>query len=87
VEKLSKFDFVIIFRPGKEGGKPDVLSRRPDYAEQVWSEDRTTTILRPNQVDTSAIDDELRTLPEPPGDVELAAHSMSMEIASDGRLE
>jgi len=22
-EKLSKFDFVIIFRPGKDGGKPD----------------------------------------------------------------
>jgi len=32
-EKLSKFDFVIVFRPGKEGGKPDMLSRRPDYAE------------------------------------------------------
>jgi len=27
VEKLSKFDFVIVFRPGKDGGKPDALSR------------------------------------------------------------
>jgi hypothetical protein len=27
-EKLYKFDFIIVFRPGKEGGKPDALSRR-----------------------------------------------------------
>ncbi len=25
-EKLSQFDFVIIFQPGKQGGKPDTLS-------------------------------------------------------------
>jgi hypothetical protein len=30
-EKLSRFDFIIIFRPGKDQGKPDALSRRPDY--------------------------------------------------------
>ena len=30
-EKLSRFDFVIQFRPGVQGGKPDALSRRPDY--------------------------------------------------------
>jgi len=34
-EKLSKFDFVIVFRPGKDGGKPDVLSQRLDYVEQA----------------------------------------------------
>jgi hypothetical protein len=28
---LCDFDFEIIYRPGKEGGKPDALSRRPDY--------------------------------------------------------
>ena len=27
-EKLSRFDFVIVFRPGKDQGKPDALSRR-----------------------------------------------------------
>jgi len=32
-EKLSKFDFVIHFRSGKQGGKPDALSRRPDYVK------------------------------------------------------
>jgi|SRR5579859_7770505 len=33
-EKLSKYDFVIHFRPGVQGGKPDALSRRPDYVSQ-----------------------------------------------------
>jgi len=28
---LSKFDFRISYRPGTKGGKPDSLSRRPDY--------------------------------------------------------
>jgi len=28
---LSKFEFRISFRPGSKGGKPDTLSRRPDY--------------------------------------------------------
>ena len=28
---LCDFNFQIIFRPGKEGGKPDALSRRQDY--------------------------------------------------------
>ena len=30
-EKLAAFDFIIIYRPGPLGGKPDALSRRPDY--------------------------------------------------------
>ena len=29
-EKLASFDFLIIYRPGPLGGKPDALSRRPD---------------------------------------------------------
>ena len=28
---LSKFDYRIAYRPGSKGGKPDALSRRPDY--------------------------------------------------------
>jgi RNase H-like domain found in reverse transcriptase len=34
-EKLSKYDFVIHFRPGSKGGKPDALSRRLDYMENA----------------------------------------------------
>jgi hypothetical protein len=30
-EQLSRFDFSIVYRPGKRQGKPDALSRRPDY--------------------------------------------------------
>ena len=30
-EKLSHFDFTLVYRPGHLGGKPDALSRRPDY--------------------------------------------------------
>jgi RNase H-like domain found in reverse transcriptase/Reverse transcriptase (RNA-dependent DNA polymerase)/Integrase zinc binding domain/Chromo (CHRromatin Organisation MOdifier) domain/Integrase core domain len=30
-EQLSRFDFTITYRPGKRQGKPDALSRRPDY--------------------------------------------------------
>ena len=28
---LAGYDFVIVFRPGVKGGKPDALTRRPDY--------------------------------------------------------
>ncbi len=54
-EKLSKFDFTIVFRPGRDGGKPDALSRRPDYAEQARFDKRAMPFLRPDQVDTSAL--------------------------------
>jgi transposase InsO family protein len=53
-EKLSRFDFVIVFRPGKQGGKPDALSRRPDYMSPEEDRDtRTMAFLKPEQVDTS----------------------------------
>jgi len=32
---LSKFYYRIVFRPGKKGGKPDALSRRPDYKKDL----------------------------------------------------
>jgi Reverse transcriptase (RNA-dependent DNA polymerase)/RNase H-like domain found in reverse transcriptase/Integrase zinc binding domain/Chromo (CHRromatin Organisation MOdifier) domain/Integrase core domain len=55
-EKLSRFDFVIVFRPGKQGGKPDALSRRPDYMSQEEDRDvRTMAFLKPEQVDTSLL--------------------------------
>jgi hypothetical protein len=49
-EKLSKFDFVIHFRPGKQGGKPDALSRRPDYVKEN-SIHEPTPFLKPEQVE------------------------------------
>src|SRR5277367_1926572 len=55
-EKLSQFDFKIVFRPGKQGGKPDALSRRPDYTLSKDASERTMTVLKPEQVDTSLLD-------------------------------
>src|SRR3978361_2194162 len=46
-EALSQFDFVIRYRPGTAGGKPDALSRRPEYAKGEG--EVHTTILKPAQ--------------------------------------
>ena len=54
-EKLSRYDFVIVFRPGKQSGKPDALSRRPDYTSGDDSDARTLTFLKPHHVDTSLL--------------------------------
>ena len=62
-EKLSRFDFVIVFRPGKQGGKPDALSRRPDYTLGEKDRSKTMTFLKPEQIDTTLIDQD--TDPEP----------------------
>jgi hypothetical protein len=54
VEKMSHFDFVITFRPGKLSGKPDALSQRPDHMHGEHSiPTQATTFLRPDQIDLS----------------------------------
>ena len=45
-EKLAQYDFRIHYRPGKNGGKPDALSRRPEYAEGE-EEENLKPILKP----------------------------------------
>ena len=53
-EKLSRFDFVIQFRPGVEAGKPDALSRRPDYWPKGGGDPATRnefTFLKPEQME------------------------------------
>src|SRR5579859_5970109 len=54
-EKLSRFDFKIVFRPGKQGGKPDVLSERPDYTLGKVADERTMTFLKSSQINTSLL--------------------------------
>jgi len=57
-EKLSRFDFVIVFRPGKLGGKPDALSRRPDYGTSSGPDQSPiSTFLKPSQLDLSLLDE------------------------------
>jgi len=38
---LSKFDYRISFRPGASSGKPDSLSRRPDYKPEEYKPNET----------------------------------------------
>jgi hypothetical protein len=62
-EKLSHFDFKIIFHPGKQGWKPDALSCHPDYTLGNDAEAGTMTFLKLNQVDASLLDDS--EIPQP----------------------
>src|SRR5271170_562495 len=50
-EKLSRFNFRIVFRPGKRGGKSDTLSRLPDYTLGKDASECTMTFTKPEQVD------------------------------------
>jgi len=44
---LANFNFKIGYRPGSRGGKPDALSRRPDYRLEEGAMHRAHTILKP----------------------------------------
>ena len=46
-QKLCDFNFVIVYRPGVKGGKPDALSRRPEYGPEEGARHREQQILRP----------------------------------------
>ena len=45
---LTKFDFRISFRPGGKSGKPDSLSRRPDYMSVVSVNNKDRPLLDDN---------------------------------------
>jgi len=44
---LSEFNFVIDYRPGAANGKPDCISRRPDYQPSKESTDIDFKVLKP----------------------------------------
>src|SRR5205085_7455564 len=52
-EKLAQYNFRINYRPGKSEGKPDALSRRPEYAERE-GEENSKPLLSP-EIFVSAI--------------------------------
>ena len=49
-ELLSEFDFRIIYREGKKGGKPDALSRRTEYRPEGGGKDSEMQMFRPGQM-------------------------------------
>ena len=55
MEKLSQFNFKIVFRPGKQGEKLDTLSRQLDYTLDKGEHKRMMTFLKSDQVDTSLL--------------------------------
>ena len=59
-QRLADYNFKIIYRPGTRGGKPDALSRRPEYRPEEGAEHRKQSILKPKNFELSLIhaDDE-----------------------------
>jgi len=64
-EFLSRFDFKIVYRPGKAGAKPDALTRRSGDLPQEEGDERITerqkAVLKPQN-----LPDELRLLADIP---------------------
>ena len=50
---LANFNFKIVYRPGSRSGKPDALSRRPEYHPEGGATHREQWILKPEHVQLS----------------------------------
>ena len=46
-QNLYDFNFVIVYRPSEKEGKPDALSRLPEYPPEEGATHREQQILRP----------------------------------------
>ena len=67
-EFLSRFDFVTVYRPGKQGGKPDALTRRSGDLPKERDErllHQSQVILNPKNLQLMA-DNEPKQLEEVP---------------------
>jgi len=58
VQLLVSFNFKIIYRPGSRSGKPDALSRRPEYRPEEGAEHTEQSILKPEHFSISLVKDE-----------------------------
>jgi hypothetical protein len=78
-EFLSRFDFVIVYRPGKQGGKPDALTRRSGDLPKEGDErlrHQSQVILKPKNLQLMADND---PGDEPPGEVPLGNEPLELE--------
>jgi len=55
---LASFNFKIIYRPGSRSGKPDALSRRPEYRPEEGAEHTEQSIFKPEHFSISLVQDE-----------------------------
>src|SRR6267154_6460795 len=54
-QQLANYNFKIVYRPGKRGGKPDALSRRPEYRPEEGATHSEQSILKPEHFKISVI--------------------------------
>jgi len=55
---LASFNFKIFYRPGSRSGKPDALSRRPEYRPEEGAEHTEKSILKPEHFSISLVQEE-----------------------------
>ena len=54
-QQLANYNFKIVYRPGKRGGKQDALSRRPEYHPEEGATHREQCILKPYHFQISLV--------------------------------
>jgi len=54
---LASFNFKIVYRPGSRSGKPDALSRPPEYRPEEGAEHTEQSILKPEHFSLSLVQD------------------------------
>ena len=54
-QQLVNYNFKIVYRPGKRGGKPDAISRRPKYRPEEGAMHREQCILKPDHIQISLV--------------------------------
>ena len=54
-QQLANYNFKIVYRPGKRGGKPDALSRQPEYRPEEGATHREQSILKPDHFQISLV--------------------------------
>jgi len=54
-QQLANYNFKIVYRPGKRGGKPDALSRRPEYRPKEGATHSEQSILKPSHFQISLV--------------------------------
>jgi len=50
---LTNYNFKIVYRPGSRGGKPDALSRRPEYRPEEGAHHSEQSILKSEHIQIS----------------------------------